>query len=214
MILFGPTDYLEQHVFFWKSCQKTSNRLTPNVWFISEQPIRDFFEFFLGNHIFSVHSTAWLGRVSRSFCKFWAKICVFRSNHVYSCLKWTKKTTFHFSIIKIAHVDAQIKVDFDPHAFFGFCAYFYLCLFLCFIKHYKGCMKSLTLTNIIFSKTVFSNAGGVITIMHNETHLKSILKNKFYYETYRYLWYFSPKNKIMIFFMKIRGGELFTAGNY
>ena len=155
MILFGSTDYLKQHVFLKKRCQKTSNRPTPNVLFMSEQPIIDFFDFFLGDYTFPPQSTTWLSTVSRSFCKFWVKISVLRSNHVYSCLKWAKKTNFHCSIITIAHLDVEIKFDFDPHVFFGFYAYFYLCLFLYCIKPYKGRMRSLGLTDIIFLKTAF-----------------------------------------------------------
>ena len=128
MILVGTTDYLKQHIFLKKKCQKTSNRLTPNILFMSEQPIIDFFDFFLGDHTFPLQSTTWLGRVSRSFCKFWVKISVLRSNHVYSCLEWAKKTTFHYSIIKIAHLDVEIKFDFDPHVFLDFTPIF-TCVF-------------------------------------------------------------------------------------
>ena len=124
MILFGSTDYLKQHVFLKKRCQKTSNRPTPNVLFMSEQPIIDFFDFFLGDYTFPPQSTTWLSTISRSFCKFWVKISVLRSNHVYSCLKWAKKTNFHYSIIKIAHLGVDIKFDFDHMLFWGFAPIF------------------------------------------------------------------------------------------
>ena len=162
MILFGSTDYLKQHNFLKKRCQKTSNRPTPNVLFMSEQPIIDFFDFFLGDHTFPPQSTAWLGTVSRSFCKFWVKISVLRSNHVYSCLKWAKKTNFHYSIIKIAHLDAEIKFDFDPRVFFWILRLFLLVSFSLLYKALQGPYEMSGLDKYNFFKNGFSNSRGVI----------------------------------------------------
>ena len=153
---FIRIDWLPQTTCFFEKKMSKNIQSTHSQYIVHVRTAHNrFFRFFLGDHTFPLQSTTWLGRVSRSFCKFWVKISVLRSNHVYSCLEWAKKTTFHYSIIKIAHLDVEIKFDFDPHVFFGFYAYFYLCLFLYCIKPYKGRMRSLALTNIIFSKTVF-----------------------------------------------------------